>query len=71
MKWIKYGIFGTFIAFIGSLFFHVATVTASFCLPSLKQPLELYFSETKTPLRSVLLESIAAAKTSLLIVVYQ
>ena len=71
MKWLKYGVFGVFLAFLLSLFFHITTAAADFALPSLEDPFQLYFTETQVPLRSVVMQSIESAKTSLLVVVYQ
>lgn len=53
------------------LFLQASSHYASYALPTFENPLELYFTELRAPLRSVILESIRGAKNQLLVVIYQ
>jgi hypothetical protein len=71
MKALRTTVFIAVTSFLTYLFFHVASFNSNFSLPTLEKPMQWYFTELNAPLRSVIVEAINSAKSSLLVVIYQ
>lgn len=71
MPAVRILIFTAFATFLAALLFYLFTANAKHELPTLEHPIQWYFTELHAPLRSVIVDGIKEAQSSLLVVIYQ